>query len=322
MIALDITNEPAMRIAFSSANEYPPGVVDVAEPACSSFQSMGWSDLPIMVHKEDHPSSSKRRLRMQQNTELSILRDSNMLANTRTNGPSSFGWEDFPIVIEHHGFARPSEGENVTSSHYYINGPAVNIPLKPLQKHVPEPKYPVSLSSLFINHSIYTANAPIPIPIASHKVEPLSKFGWGDFPITNDTDDVVVCHPKPPTRRRVRFSNVKIRTHAICLGDHPLSESFPITFDWSHQGPDSVQSVEAFEATSRRPTVVRLDEDQRRSRIADWMGLTLSQVDELEKKRVEEFAPASMSIPRVLTSKAIQLPPTLTKDQLVRVVSH
>lgn len=240
--------------------------VDIHHTVGKPFDSLGWVDLPIMMQKEEHPSRAVRR---RCGTDY-VLRERNNLYNIH-NGttaeplhnkcePQSFGWSDFPVAIEQHVFSKQK------------TNPCRQNTIAHFSQRSHKTENPIASCT---KHTI---------PIRAVPAERLSQ--WTDF---------LIVQPK----RTVQFSNVRIRKHAVCLGDHPLCEDYPLSLDWPHDSTDDVMTIDAYEAqrTSPRSRITKLDRDTRRTRLAARMGIALTALDALEAERTA--LPSMGVLPRV-----------------------
>jgi hypothetical protein len=76
-------------------------------------------------------------------------------------------------------------------------------------------------------------------------------------------------------KTRVRFSEVRVRTFGLVLGDHPSVEFFPLSLDWVHTA-DSVIGIDEYEtsrAATRAAETSPLTITQRRSRLSKVSGI-------------------------------------------------
>ena len=92
-----------------------------------------------------------------------------------------------------------------------------------------------------------------------------------------------------PTRR-VQFSTIEIREYNLTIGDHPLTESYPLSLDWDYYTTTSNVPVEAYET---RPCH-RLNATARKIRIALVSSQSLNDLTLQEAKRVTDLTEADM----------------------------
>jgi hypothetical protein len=58
----------------------------------------------------------------------------------------------------------------------------------------------------------------------------------------NDDDGIVETFPATKGERKptVRFSNVQIREYELTIGDHPCTNLYPLSLDWSHSELETI----------------------------------------------------------------------------------
>lgn len=109
----------------------------------------------------------------------------------------------------------------------------------------------------------------------------------------------VACHivssdPLPCTRQRkqrrrrqVQFASVvQVQEYALVLGDHPCAGYFPLSLDWAHAASKQVSAVE-YEATAASSSQVQpLTSMERCARLSTIMGISNSEMTQLEARRL------------------------------------
>ena len=124
--------------------------------------------------------------------------------------------------------------------------------------------------------------------------------------------DVIVKENRT-VRRTVHFSNVHVREYDITLGDHPIADAYPLSLDWSY-GTDQKYRIDEFQGKcnvitesesdcsssnnnfsfcrpsermkmTKHHSLNRLDVIDRRSRLANVMGITYEKLDSMERER-------------------------------------
>ena len=157
----------------------------------------------------------------------------------------------------------------------------------------------------------------------------LSSFTWSDFPILSeelnipptvrgmkqsssmptlvssseeeDLEEALPCltDENMLSQPRIRFSKrIQIREYETILGDHPWSDSYPLTFGWNYRQtyrtetptsrPETTET-----ATFRKPK--RLSQEEKIKRLTESMCISESDLKQIEQQRSKE---AVMSIAR------------------------
>lgn len=241
------------------------------------FESLGWADLPVMIQRTEHPSFSNQwaQTKQQENrqpqsisplapatiavnfgaapTQPSITSKQNTfeLSWAKPQSFTTFGWGDFPIGAD--GGRSPPLQKKTTPQ----------LPLEPVSKNLQPFKRPREQPFKTITPSTEITSSTQSLNEATGSSNTGTK-----------------------TARRVLFVEVHIREHSICLGDHPLCNSYPVSLDWS-RGEDRVMTVDDYEEQRRSSSgAVKMDVLERRSVLAESMDLTLTQVDSLEQERI------------------------------------
>jgi hypothetical protein len=89
--------------------------------------------------------------------------------------------------------------------------------------------------------------------------------GLEDSERSVDYDDVTVGKfpaPKGERKPTVRFSNVQIREYELTIGDHPSTNVYPLSLDWSHSETETI-SIEDHCANRRNKSEKRMRENPR-----------------------------------------------------------
>lgn len=109
-------------------------------------------------------------------------------------------------------------------------------------------------------------------------------------------DEMAECSSKL-VRDRIAFTLVQIRHYGITIGDHPLTNLYPLTLDWSYDPTDEILSVDEYERNrddrphrdtipaSRGIKAPRLSVNDRIERLVDVTGMTGRELFALERKR-------------------------------------
>lgn len=95
------------------------------------------------------------------------------------------------------------------------------------------------------------------------------------------------------SRGHVRFNKVRIREYSITLGDHPLSQMYPLSLDWTYNElgeaevnddqEDFEKKIVQYKKAFRK--VSRLTAMERRARLVETTGTTDDELCILEKQR-------------------------------------
>ena len=121
-----------------------------------------------------------------------------------------------------------------------------------------------------------------------------SSCGTEDFfhleEISNNTRNLIEHWKK--NHRKVKFASVRVREHAITVGDHPIcKDGLALSLDWVH-GAEKVYDVDDYEirygGTKRRRRVSRLDYWQRREILVRVGNFSYSELSRIECKRNRE----------------------------------
>lgn len=86
-------------------------------------------------------------------------------------------------------------------------------------------------------------------------------------------DDTSSCASERQEDRRVRFDAVRVRDHAVTVGDHPMCGLLPLTLDWNYL-KEKVYDINDFESMRNlsrngRKNVERLDYWKRKKILED-----------------------------------------------------
>jgi hypothetical protein len=138
-----------------------------------------------------------------------------------------------------------------------------------------------------------------------------------DFQLFHATNDINLA--ANGNRRRVRFSTVNVREYQLTLGDHPWAVSYPLSLDWSYsKDSERTYDVDEFykrqleyyhtherdendELPSHSRTFGRpshLDVMERRSRLANAIGISFEKLDSMERQRKMSLEESSIQIDR------------------------
>jgi hypothetical protein len=103
-------------------------------------------------------------------------------------------------------------------------------------------------------------------------------------------------------KNKVRFSTVQIRRYGLTIGDHPHTELYPISLDWSHAETETVLLSHYESMKPPVPTrkgglrgIVRMGAVQRLTRLATVMGQAriTAEVEEIKKRNLLKQAVAT-----------------------------
>jgi hypothetical protein len=251
---------PLQRATFHSVQEELHNSRDDAVNDSSSLV-MGWGDFPVALSQEEHPSLVEWTMSSCTQATSSDDAVASPITTTTTGRPTNahtsssssslrvitFGWQDFPLV-----------GESTTTT--TINSRQLESPL----------------------------NAAAASASASAKIA------------TTGSTSISV------KQSRVRFGTAQVREYDIELGDHPLCPHYPWTLSWTHSREtkesitveDSLDNEVAFQPTRtqrtgplgplqrrRRNQYQPISVCDRRSRLADFHAISLSELDALEAER-------------------------------------
>lgn len=225
---------------------------------------------------------------------------------TSSSGSSdvvSFGWGDFPVLLGHSGWSEfPLQGHHASQS------PSPST----FAAHDELPKQTLAVCPCAFH------NDPISTVVDNSKqnncLANIIETSDSDDDIDIDVDDnsidaaenlVVTTNPSTTqtqaqtqsrVTKRVQFTVVHVREHAVTLGDHPLAESYPISLDWAH-APVQVMRLDDFEAKKegllrpldvryiRSPRARRMTRLERRVRLERIMEVSPSTLDDKEEFR-------------------------------------
>jgi hypothetical protein len=237
----------------------------------SSSLVVGWGDFPVALSQEDHPSLVQWTLPScaTTTTAVSSSNDDDAVTSpmaTPTGSPTkasatptssssslrvvTFGWQDFPLV-----------GESTSAT---------------------------------TNRGLYLESSSLQLPSLSSAS-------------TTATVSTLISARKS----RVRFGTAQVREYDIELGDHPLCPHYPWTLSWTYSR-ETKESITAdnddcgevtFQPTRTKRTMGPLEPLQRRrrdhfqpisvadrrSRLANFLAISPSELDELEDERRQQL---------------------------------
>jgi hypothetical protein len=115
--------------------------------------------------------------------------------------------------------------------------------------------------------------------------------------------------------KEVRFSTVQVREYAVTLGDHPWSQSFPLSLDWAHteMRERSVQEIED-EREALPPwgrcfkLPPRLTRFQRKQRLLEVTGMSVEDLDEMEEERLDREDSVTSRVSETGFSELLRVP--------------
>jgi hypothetical protein len=276
------------------------------------FESLSWADLPVMIQQIDHPSFSYKskpttgrqhttttRNQRQQTPKTSCplapaVDAKNVDAAQPRQSPATrykkettmkvlraspqsfttFGWGDFPVC-----------SDSTTTTHHST---------KVAAKHRIQAKK--QLERPVTQHCYQRTPSPSTVATTTkNELSPCQVTASASTRTVTGSKTFAEESPASSSARHIHFSQVHIREHSVRLGDHPLCYSYPMSLDWSH-GEDQTVTIDEYEARRRsiRPragssssTISRMDVLERRSMLAESMGVTLGQMDTLEQERLQ-----------------------------------
>mmetsp|Transcript_4347 Transcript_4347/g.5709 ORF Transcript_4347/g.5709 Transcript_4347/m.5709 type:complete len:234 (+) Transcript_4347:167-868(+) len=126
----------------------------------------------------------------------------------------------------------------------------------------------------------------------------LSELSSMDLSVTASEDMASSLTKQNEERRVLRFSVVCVQEHALILGDHPMSDEYPLSLDWKHDSPieydiDEYEHHYSKSTTNYGSTPRRMTAADRRLRLAAVNGESISQVYEEEKRRRRQLLQGS-----------------------------
>jgi hypothetical protein len=193
----------------------------------------------------------------------------------------SFSWDAFPILLGHSGWSEfPLHVHAGQSSSFdaYEESPKKTLAVCPAF-HMDNSKQNNCLA-----HIIETSDSEeeIDVDVDNELLE-------SQVILTNTR--TTQAQTKARITKRVQFTNVQIREHAVTLGDHPLAESYPISLDWAH-APVQVMRVDDYEAKrvmrplngryNIHPRPRRMTRLERRVRLEQIMQVSPSALEQQE----------------------------------------
>jgi hypothetical protein len=217
---------------------------------------------------------------------------------TSSSGSSdvvSFGWNDFPVLLGHNGWdAFPLHVHVGQSPSFDTHEES---PKKTLAVcHCAFHKSPTSaivdnsMQNNCLAHIIETSDSEEDIDVDVDKnptdTAPSSKLLKNQVFTTNTS----TTQTQARITKRVQFTIIEVREHAVTLGDHPLAESYPISLDWAH-APVQVMRVDDYEAKrvvrplnhyNRSPRARRMTRLERRVRLEQVMEVSPSALEDQE----------------------------------------
>lgn len=100
-------------------------------------------------------------------------------------------------------------------------------------------------------------------------------------------------------KRNVQFSNIKVREYSITLGDHPFSDSYPLSLDWEYT-LHAEMDLDLYEkrkcesgwgstgrGSSRKQQINQLTTLQRRLRLTQVAGIHPCDLVKMERQRIK-----------------------------------
>jgi hypothetical protein len=214
----------------------------------------------------------------------------------------SFGWGDFPVLLGHSGWddfplplgQSPSSPRSSVCTHdESIEQTLVVCPCA-FHKSPTSAVVDNSKQDNFLAHIIERSDSDEDIDV---DVDNNSTDMAPNNLIENQVSTITQGQTQARITKRVQFTTVQVREHAVTLGDHPLVESYPICLDWAH-APVQVMRVDDCEAKRslrplydryNRPRARRMTPLERRVRLEQIMGVTPSALEGQEEVRCLEL---------------------------------
>jgi hypothetical protein len=190
----------------------------------------------------------------------------------------SFGWADFPLI---------GDGDDRTSHSVPLSPASTNstIEFTESSPETKEEEFSV-LSPAFLKQD---SDLTCPTMIESSD----SDFDEDEGSLFSSTDDAEGAIVVDNTSAGVRFSSVCVREYNLTVGDHPLTDVFPLALDWDFVEGESIP-IDIFEAKAKqrkcswtRHKASRLALYQRTYRLQVVSGLSYADILELEQARLE-----------------------------------
>lgn len=274
----------------------------IRDDSSNSFVSLGWGDVPVEIYQEAHPSTitissasaSAERMTSIVSPPPTILHDDN------ANDDDDVAEETIQIVLNQHKRKVHPSHDEVQAVTTFGWG---------------------DLIPLFATDETAGGYQEEPVVTVTRNNEQPASFGWSDFPlIGNDSSisspvahvildeettigshrqpnhcqpQVIPLKQKSNSTRGVQFSFVHIREHSVQLGDHPLCNYYPVSLDWTFEDTAAVSVNDYEEARANccwdsKPR--RMDVVERRSLLANSLGISKAEVDVLERyRRLERY---------------------------------
>jgi hypothetical protein len=202
----------------------------------------------------------------------------------------SFGWDDFPVLLGHSGwseFPLHVHASQSPSFAAYEESPKQTLEVCPCASHKSPNSSAVvdnSKQNNCVANIIETSDSEEDIDV---DVDNKSKENQA---VTNNTS-TSQAQTRARKSKRVHFTIVQVRVHAVTLGDHPLAESYPISLDWAH-APVQAMRVDDYEAKrvsrplngryNRPPRARRMTRLERRVRLEQIMEVSPSALEHQE----------------------------------------
>lgn len=277
----------------------------IRDDTSNSFVSLGWGDVPVEIYREAHPStitiSSASAERMTSIVSPPpTMPPPTILHDDNANDDDDVAEETIQIVLnQHKRKVHPSHDEVQAVTTF---GWGDFIPL-------------------FATDETAGEYQEEPAVTVTRNNEQPASFGWSDFPLIGndssisspvvhvilDEETTIGNHRQPnhrqpqvaplkqksDTTRGVQFSFVHIREHSVQLGDHPLCNYYPVSLDWTFEDTAAVSVNDYEEARANccwdsKPR--RMDVVERRSLLANSLGISKAEVDVLERyRRLERY---------------------------------
>jgi hypothetical protein len=214
----------------------------------------------------------------------------------------SFGWGDFPVLLGHSGWddfplplgQSPSPPRSSFCTHEESSPQTLAVCHCAFHKSPTSAVVDNSKQNNILAHIIETSDSDedIDVDVDNNSTDTARSKLIENQDLTTNTS-TTQAQTQARITKRVQFTTVHVREHAVTLGDHPLAESYPICLDWAH-APVQVMRVDDYEAKRvlrplsgfyNRPRARRMTRLERRVRLEQIMGVSPSALEGQEEVR-------------------------------------
>lgn len=251
--------------------------------------SLGWDDIPVVVHNEVDPStiifSHPQQISPQildicdmvapGEASIQIVSPQHQYKSKKYQLDSedleTFGWSDFPLLCAD-GSLPSAEMEKNDNDELETT---IDGPVCPVTTLLSEDEKDSAMSEQKSNVD------NVETTFGSANDTAFRPFVFGETKSRSTRSQ-----QKHKTKRAVQFSLVNVRTYAIQLGDHPLC-SYPLSLDWTYEDSPVAVAVDDYEEErancSWRSKPHRTDVLERRLRLATVLDVTAAELETLER---------------------------------------